>query len=70
MNTTYTELNDHIEFLKEEIDKLLDRLAEMLGSEEPWELHSERYAECEAKLVEMTEELDGATEYAKRLAAY
>ena len=28
------------------------------------------YAECEAKLVEMTEELEGATEYAERLAAY
>lgn len=67
MNTTYTELNNHIEFLKNEIDKLLDTLAEMLCSEDTTEAE---YAECEAKLVEMTEELGGATEYAERLAAY
>jgi len=30
MKTTYTELNSHIEFLKKEIDKMLDTLAEML----------------------------------------
>ena len=29
MKTTYTELNSHIEFLKKEIDKMLDTLAEM-----------------------------------------
>ncbi len=67
MNTTYTELNNHIEFLKKEIDKMLDILAEMLCSEDTTETE---YAECEAKLVEMTEELEGATEYAERLAAY
>lgn len=67
MNTTYTELNSHIEFLTAEVNKLLDTLAEMLCSENTTEAE---YAECEAKLVEMTEELEGATEYAERLAAY
>ena len=67
MKTTYTELNSHIEFLKEEIDKMLDILAEMLCSESTTEA---TYAECEAKLVEMTEELEGAKQYAGRLAAY
>lgn len=67
MNTTYTELNSHIEFLKNEIDKLMDTLAEMLCSEDTTEAE---YAECEAKLVEMTEELEGAIQYAERLAAY
>lgn len=67
MDTTYTELNSHIEFLKKEIDKMLDTLAEMLCSENTTEAE---YAECEAKLVEMTEDLEGATQYAERLAAY
>ena len=44
----------------------MDTLAEMLCSENTTE---SEYAECEAKLVEMTEELEGATEYAERPAA-
>lgn len=45
MNTTYTELNSHIEFLKKEIDKMLDTLAEMLCSEDTTETeYAERLA--------------------------
>ena len=71
MKTTYTELNSHIEFLTAEVNNLkaaIEYTEQFLMDETP--LVPQHLAEMKSEVVEMTEDLAGAKQYAEQLAAY
>ncbi len=71
MKTTFTELQNFIEYMAEEINNLkaaIEYTERFLMDESP--LVPQHLAEMKADLAEMFDELRSATEYESRLAAY